>query len=108
MPPRIYNVKAKKSGRETKNYKALLIDYPNAEDKKRFEADKRSGALPRGARIGSLIEIHGDGGKGVDWTNGCVALKNAEMDVVFGLAGANTTIIIVGSLKSLEEIKSAK
>lgn len=107
-PEGVYHVKTKKSGRETKYYKALLIDYPNAEDKKRFEAEKRSGSLPRGAKIGSLIEIHGDGGKGVDWTNGCVALKNAEMDVVFGLAGSSTTIIIVGSLKSLEEIKNTK
>lgn len=103
-----YRVKAKKSGRETKYYKALLLDYPNADDKQRFEADKKTGNLPRGAKIGSLIEIHGDGGKGIDWTNGCVALKNADMDILYGLASVNTRIVIVGSLRSLNEIRSSK
>ncbi|HSG68018.1 MAG TPA: L,D-transpeptidase [Bacteroidales bacterium] len=107
-PEGTYSVKTKKSGRETKYYKALLLDYPTAADKQNFEQAKKSGSLPKGAKIGSLIEIHGDGGRGVDWTNGCVALKNADMDVLFGLTSVNTSIVIVGSLRSLDEIKGSK
>lgn len=107
-PEGTYLVKTKKSGRETKYYKALLIDYPNAEDKKRFEMANKAGTLPRGASIGNLIEIHGQGGRGVDWTNGCIALKNDDMDIVYGLVTVNTPVIITGSLKSLDELHPAR
>lgn len=63
----------------------------------------KSGEISRKTGIGSLIEIHGDGGKGVHWTDGCVALENKEMDVVFSQSNVNTPVIIVGSRLSLED-----
>ena len=33
------------------------------------------------AKIGGLIEIHGNGGKGIDWTEGCIALTDKEIDI---------------------------
>jgi hypothetical protein len=53
--------------------------------------------LPAGARIGGLIEIHGEGGRNRDWTSGCVALANGDMDRVFDRAGIGTPVTIVGS-----------
>ena len=98
-----YHVTKKKSRHETKYYKALLINYPNDEDKARYSSNVKKGSIPRRG-IGNLIEIHGDGGKGINWTDGCVALTNDEMDKLFELVSIGTPVTIVGSLRSLKEI----
>jgi len=76
-------------------YKALMLDYPNDADKKRFAKNKRQGIITRNARIGGLIEIHGDGGRKRDWTNGCVALKNSDMDSLISEVEVGTPVTIV-------------
>lgn len=96
-PEGIYRVVDLKSGRRTKYYKALLIDYPNEEDKARFEAARRRGTIPWRVGIGNLIEIHGSGGEGTDWTDGCVALTNQDMDEVFAASRLGTLVAIVGT-----------
>ena len=60
--------------------------------------------MPASATIGSMIEIHGNGGKGVDWTDGCIALTDSDMDKVFGIAKVGTTVTIVGSMVDLKNI----
>ncbi len=102
-PEGVYKVVEKKGRAKTKYYKALLINYPNSEDQRRYDKMVRSGEISRKTHIGGLIEIHGDGGKGVHWTDGCVALENSEMDDVFNQAGVNTTVVIVGSRLPLED-----
>lgn len=99
-----YRIIKKKEGSATKYYKALLIDYPNNEDKQRFQAAIADGTLPRNSHIGGLIEIHGHGGKGADWTEGCVALVNSDMDKIFRLVNIGTPITIIGSISSFDEI----
>jgi len=47
-----------------------------------------------------LIEIHGEGGKGANWTQGCIALKNEDMDELFDLAQIGTPVTIVGIMHS--------
>lgn len=81
----------------TQFHKALLLDYPNKEDVTRFRAGQRRGSIPRRAGIGGLIEIHGHGGDGKDWTDGCVALANADMDKVFARSRVGTPVTIVGT-----------
>jgi L,D-peptidoglycan transpeptidase YkuD (ErfK/YbiS/YcfS/YnhG family) len=66
----------------SKYYKALMLDYPNERDRVRFASSKRNGDVPRHVGIGGNIEIHGEGGRGKDWTEGCVALRNDDMDEV--------------------------
>ncbi len=78
-------------------YKALRLDYPNEDDRVEFSHARGSGAVPASARIGGLIEIHGGGGRRQDWTSGCVALANRDMDEVFSRAGVGTPVTIVGS-----------
>ncbi len=97
-----YLVTKKKSGRATIYHKALVLDYPNERDRREFTTKKQKGLLPPGAQIGGLIEIHGEGGKGFDWTNGCVALTNKDMDRLFNLVEVGTRVTIVGSLRSWE------
>lgn len=101
-----YYVTKKLKGSQTIYYKALMINYPNDDDKERFAQNITSGAIPKNAKIGGLIEIHGGGGKGTDWTDGCVALTDKDMDKLFGLADNGTPVFIVGSLVSLEKLKA--
>jgi hypothetical protein len=103
-PEGSYTIIKKKKGSETRFYRALLLNYPNEEDKARFSDNKRKGIVSANARIGSLIEIHGKGGKGVDWTNGCIALNNDDMDELYRLCPVGTTVVIVGSTKPLNEV----
>jgi len=99
-----YHITKKLVKPQTIYHKALLINYPNEEDKKRFSLDKRNGNLPARAQIGSLIEIHGEGGKGIHWTDGCVALLNKDMDILFQFVKVGTPVTIVGSTKPLSQI----
>jgi hypothetical protein len=99
-----YKVISKKEGPQTKYYKALLLDYPNEIDNRRFNMDKRNGALLKSAEIGGFIEIHGNGGKGTDWTDGCIALINADMDIIYKIIQVGTMVTIIGSSRPLEDI----
>jgi hypothetical protein len=101
-PEGMYKITKKFEGSRTKYYKALLLDYPNDEDKRKFRSDIENGALPETARIGGLIEIHGNGGKGIDWTEGCIALTDKEIDLVYRNVKVGTPVTIVGSVVDLQ------
>ena len=103
-PEGMYKITKKFDGRKTKYYKALLLNYPNDEDTARFKAEIENGSLPPSSKIGGLIEIHGDGGRGIDWTEGCVALTNKEMDLIYRIVKVGTPVTIVGSMVDLENI----
>jgi len=98
-----YIVTKKLSGGSTKYHKALLINYPNKVDVQEFNERIRNGQLRADASIGDLIEIHGDGGKGGNWTQGCVALKNSDMDVLYKYVSKGTPVTIIGSTLTIEE-----
>ncbi len=91
-----YRIVAKKDHGRSRYYRALVLDYPNAADRERFAAAKRRGEIPRDARIGGQIEIHGEGGRGQNWTEGCVALSNADIDDLYGRVAVGTRVTIVG------------
>jgi murein L,D-transpeptidase YafK len=76
-------------------YKSIHISYPNAKDRK--EARKR------GVDPGGDIMIHGQkNGYGrlsilvqrFNWTNGCIALSDRDMDVVYDAVKPGTPIEI--------------
>jgi L,D-peptidoglycan transpeptidase YkuD (ErfK/YbiS/YcfS/YnhG family) len=77
-------------------YKAMLIDYPNEDDRRAFAQAKKSGRVPAGASIGGAIEIHGGGKDSL--TKGCIGLENKDMDVVFSMASVGTVVTIVGAV----------
>jgi murein L,D-transpeptidase YafK len=103
-----YKVTKKLSRGSTKYHKALMINYPNKQDVEDFNAMLKLGQLPADAGIGDLIEIHGDGGKGGNWTQGCVALKNSDMDLLFKYVSIGTPVTIIGSTSTLKEFLSSK
>ncbi len=103
-----YMITKKLSGSSTKYHKALMIDYPNKIDIQEFNERLRNGKLPADARIGDLIEIHGEGGKGANWTQGCIALKNEDMDLLFRYVSKGTPVTIIGSTLTLDEFYSSR
>jgi murein L,D-transpeptidase YafK len=76
-------------------YMALHLSYPNAADRAR--------AHSLGASPGGDVEIHGLGkqygwvGAGhrlVDWTDGCIAVTNEEIQEIFGMVPVGTRVQI--------------
>lgn len=80
----------------SKYYRALLINYPNSDDQKRFSQAKRMNRIPKNATIGGLIEIHGGGTEGM--TYGCVALDNNHIEELFRIVDVGTPVVIVGAV----------
>lgn len=85
----------------SKYHRFLLIDYPNDSTRIRFNKLKESGVLPATARIGGSVGIHGiwAGGDdlielGVGWTDGCVALKNSDIEELYSLVGIGSKVFI--------------
>lgn len=79
----------------SKFYKAMLLNYPNADDRQRFQSNLSTGIIPSNSQIGGLIEIHGHGGTGRDWTDGCVAVTDQDMDRLLKIAVVGTPVTIV-------------
>jgi murein L,D-transpeptidase YafK len=78
-----------KTDRDDKYYKSFWISYPNAADK----AD----AITRNVKPGVGVMIHGtrpDRVEAKDWTNGCIALSNKDMDTLFKYVPSGTVIDI--------------
>lgn len=82
----------------SKFYKALLINYPNDEDQRRFAEAKRRGEISKRTQIGGLIEIHGGGTVGL--TNGCVALDDRHISELYNAVEVGTPVVIVGALSA--------
>ena len=85
----------------SKYNKFMLISYPNDSALVRFNKMKQQGLIPKTARIGGDIGIHGiwNGGDdmiemGVGWTDGCVALKNKDIEELFTMVGVGTKVYI--------------
>lgn len=81
--------------------KFMLLNYPNDSATNRFNNLKKAGKLPASARIGGAIGIHGiwPGGDnlielGVGWTDGCVALRNKDVEELYSFVGLGTKVYI--------------
>ncbi|MFH1965224.1 MAG: L,D-transpeptidase family protein, partial [Acidobacteriota bacterium] len=94
--------KISKKNPSSRYYKALLIDYPNASDRQAYVRNQQDGLVPSGVGIGGTIEIHGGGNDVI--TDGCVSMKDQEMDMLYKLADVGTAVTIIGSKKSLKSI----
>ena len=79
----------------SKFYLSMHVSYPNETDKAR--------ARTMGVPAGGAIMIHGEpnhlqnigfNGRGVDWTEGCIAVTNREMDEIWNTVPDGTPIEI--------------
>jgi murein L,D-transpeptidase YafK len=92
-PEGIYSVDAKNPNSQF--YKALHISYPNRAD--------RANARKIGVSPGGDVEIHGLGAKWgwvgakhrlTDWTDGCIAVTNEEIDKIYPQIKVGTPVEI--------------
>jgi len=111
-----YRIVEKKSN--SKFHRFIAIDYPNLKDADRAYEEGRITAAqwveilraaetgskpPWDTSLGGFIGIHGIGDdeefklrliEDMDWTNGCVALTNRDVDELFRLLPIGTTVRI--------------
>ncbi len=96
--------------RETGKFGAALgLSYPSARDARRaakegrldqallplFEtAEKAKKRPPWGTPLGGEIYLHG-GGTASDWTAGCIALEQADMNRLFAMMNEGDSVLIV-------------
>lgn len=95
---------------QSRYHKAFVLNYPNGEDAERgFEdglitkeqfdaitaAERRFDMPPMNTALGGWIEIHGDGtGTRTNWTQGCVAIQNVQMDRLWDIIEIGTPVLI--------------
>jgi len=100
-PEGIYSIDFKLGEGNSTFYKAMHINYPTKKDKDEFKINKKSGLIPKDAKIGRDIEIHGHGSgkkgncEGFNWTEGCIALSDSDIDTIYNMTRTGTPVVIV-------------
>lgn len=91
-------------------YRAFVLSYPTAEHARRAfdsglisrrerdaieQADRDGTMPPMNTALGGMIEIHGRGsGQGLNWTQGCVALRDEHMDELWNVLPEGVSVVI--------------
>jgi len=85
----------------SKWHKIMMIDYPNKESWDKFNRRKAQGIISKNARIGGGIGIHGTWPNDnivvddyTNWTQGCVSLRNEDIDEIFSFIVPGTRVMI--------------
>ena len=85
----------------SKYNKCLMLNYPNDSSIAAFNRLKASGAIPPSATMGGDVGIHGIWKNGDDmielsvgWTDGCIALKNKDIDELYTFITTGTRVFI--------------
>ncbi len=102
-----YRIIRKRDRGQTKFYRALLLDYPNHEDRRRFLKARVAGAIPESALIGGQIEIHGGDDRALSQTLGCIMLDNRQIDALFEATDEGTPVTIVGAVNVANSVALA-
>lgn len=100
-PSGVYTITRKRPHRRFHRF--LDFDYPNADDLANYRASIADGKVPKnGRRVpgpGGLLGIHGSEEEdltlvGVNWTYGCIALANADMEEIYDQVAEGTVVVI--------------
>ncbi len=93
---------------KSKFHLSLGLSYPNAEDARRglagglidqtdhdsiLDAIATQKMPPQKTKLGGEIYIHGGGTEG-DWTEGCIGLKNDDIEGLFDMIRVGTSVTI--------------
>ncbi len=79
--------------------KFILLNYPTRENWLKFAEAKRRGVIAWDAQIGGDIGIHGTEEDyknilGENWTLGCIALKNRDVNELYRLVQTGSIVVI--------------
>jgi murein L,D-transpeptidase YafK len=79
----------------------MMLDYPNQESHQRFNDRKSRGIIPRTAKIGGAIGIHGTWphedyavDRYQNWTQGCISTKNEYIIELYNMIPNGTKVTI--------------
>lgn len=102
-----YRITDKRGAGRTQFYRALVLDYPNQDDRRRFVQGKKVGIIPAAKQIGGQIEIHGVENELMAQTLGCVMLDNVQMRALFERVEPGSVVSIVGALTGRNAVATA-
>ena len=95
------NFRITEKRRHEKWHSFLLLDYPNKESWEKFNHRKSKGIIPANSNIGGEIGIHGTlpHFNGVvdaytNWTEGCISLKNYDLEELYRIVTVGTIVKI--------------
>ncbi|MBN2458459.1 L,D-transpeptidase family protein [Candidatus Woesearchaeota archaeon] len=111
-PEGLYHCNHKKDLGDSWFHKSLRLSYPMPLDKQEFDALMKKGKISPSDKIGGDIMIHGYGsGKrpyegGANWTLGCVAMANDDIDQIFPKVNVfdKITVVKYGTNNELEKL----
>jgi murein L,D-transpeptidase YafK len=98
-PEGVYHIIQKRKHEKWDHF--MLLDYPTKEDIKKFNDRKAKGIIPKNAKIGGGIGIHGTWPEQdftVDiyqnWTQGCISTKNEYIQDLYKVLPVGTRVEI--------------
>lgn len=81
--------------------KFIWINYPNEASWEKHRKAKEKGLIEKSAGIGGEIGIHGVPrgtdriiDLGMNWTLGCISMKNKDVDEIYAAIGKGTVVVI--------------
>lgn len=79
----------------------MCLDYPTKESLEKFKERKQKGEIPANASPGGGVGIHGTWphddyvvDKYQNWTNGCISLKNEDVEDLYSYVPVGTSVTI--------------
>ena len=93
-----YRISSKRGQGQTQLYRALVLDYPNEDDRRGYQLGRKTGQIPPSRAIGGHIEIHAVENELMAQTLGCVMLDNPHMALLYDRVEKGTPVTIVGAL----------
>ncbi|MGC3975433.1 MAG: L,D-transpeptidase [Nitrospira sp.] len=99
-----YRIQRKRGPGQTPYFRALILDYPNMDDQRRFEEAQKAGLIPKSQHMPGLIQLHGIAQGISDQPYGSIVLDNPQIAQLFDQVAVGTPVNIVGALESQNSI----
>ena len=99
-----YRIQRKRGPGQTPYFRALILDYPNIDDRRRFEEAQKAGLIPKSQHMPGLIQLHGIAQGISDQPYGSIVLDNPQIARLFDHVAVGTPVNIVGALESQNSI----
>ena len=99
-----YRIQRKRGPGQTPYFRALILDYPNIDDRRRFEEAQKAGLIPKSHHMPGLIQLHGIAQGISDQPYGSIVLDNPQIARLFDQVAVGTPVTIVGALESQNSI----
>jgi murein L,D-transpeptidase YafK len=79
----------------------MMLDYPNKDSYQKFNDRKTKGIIPKTAKIGGSIGIHGTWpheeyavDRFQNWTQGCISMKNEHVVELYEMIPSGTKVTV--------------